>query len=178
MGIITPDRTTLESKTLYDAQGGVPTANKSFNPYGSVWDYCLVDPIKWDQSTAQWPDSILIAGTPNHRPAPGWNAYTGHSYFNSYSDATIDSPIKTMADKAQLITEINKYQGRGGTDYAAGINAAIQIFEAQNNTGHKKAIIIMGDGIPMMAPISPGSLKSVLAIRLVSPAEPELDGRK
>ncbi len=37
---------------------------------------------------------------------------------------------------------------------------AIMVFEAQNNTGHKKAIIIMGDGIPMMAPISPGSLKS------------------
>jgi hypothetical protein len=149
-----------ESKTMFDSQGGVPTATKLFNPYGNVWDYCLVNPTKWDQSTAQRPDSILVAGTPHYNATPGWNAQSPYSYFNSYSDATIDSPLRPKSDKAALITEINKYQGKGGTDYAAGINAAIQLFEAQNNTGHRKAIIIMGDGIPMMAPIAPGSLKS------------------
>lgn len=159
-GYNNPGPYNAEAKALFDAQGGVPTTTLSFNPYGSVWDYCLVNPTKWDQSQAQRPDSILVNGTLHYLPAPGWNAKTGYSYFNSYSDATIDCTLKTKAEKQQLLDTINLYQGKGGTDYAAGINAAIQLFEAQNNTGHRKAIIIMGDGIPMMAPIAPGSLKS------------------
>ena len=59
-----------------------------------------------------------------------------------------------------LQTTISKYNGVGGTNYAAGINAALQVFQANPNPSHSQSMIIMGDGIPMVAPISPGSLES------------------
>jgi hypothetical protein len=146
------------ASSLYNQQGGVPTATKLFNPYGNVWDYCLVNPTLWDESHAQRPDSILVNGTPHY--TGNWNTQSPYIYFNSYSDATIDRGITSQANKANLITTINNYQSKGGTDYAVGINAAMREFQTSGIPGHAKAIIIMGDGIPMMAPIAPGSLES------------------
>jgi len=55
---------------------------------------------------------------------------------------------------------VNNYAANGGTDYGAGINAAIKELNSKGNLAHNQTIILMGDGINMMAPIAPGSLES------------------
>ncbi|MDD1693325.1 MAG: VWA domain-containing protein [Methanoregula sp.] len=85
-----------------------------------------------------------------------------YKYFNSYSDATIDHDFvvhQAELSSMALQNTIAGYNGVGGTNYAAGINAALQLFAKNPNT-HTKSIIIMGDGIPMMAPLAAGSLES------------------
>jgi hypothetical protein len=148
------------AKTLYTAQGGgAPPSLKLFNPYGNYWDWCLVDPLKWDIAHAQSPSAIIINGSA-HYP---WNISTGYTYYNSNSDATIDQNLTSHQQEMSthpLQTAISKYNGVGGTNYAAGINAALQVFNANPNPSHSQSIILMGDGIPMVAPISPGSLES------------------
>jgi len=151
-----PSAYSTNASKRFAAQVNVPSANLSFNPYGSYWDYCLVNPNLW--ATSQRPDTILVPGTPHH--TGNWNSQTGYSYFNSYPDATIDHVLTSNANKASLISTISNYQSRGGTNYAAGINAALLLFARSPTPNHNRTIIIMGDGIPMVAPISPGSLES------------------
>jgi hypothetical protein len=156
-----------DAKSLYTAQGGgAPPSLKLFNPYGNFWDWCLEDPVLWN--TGRSPSDIIINGSAAYK----FTANTGYNYFNSYSDATIDCnitshqvemsntivPPNTVAHPLQ--TAISQYNGVGGTNYASGVNAALQVFSADQNPSHSQSIIIMGDGIPMVAPISPGSLKS------------------
>ncbi|HVP95279.1 MAG TPA: hypothetical protein VMS89_08940 [Methanoregulaceae archaeon] len=153
-----PNPYSAEALALYTQQENTTPRTNLFMPYnGSAWDWCLENPTLWDNKIP--PTTIInTPGDPRaaHYPWSG-NPY---NYFNSYSDAAIDSDIKDATQKAALLTIVNNYQAKGGTDYAAGINAAIQVFRNDPYPGHAKAIILMGDGIPMMAPISPGSLKS------------------
>jgi hypothetical protein len=102
-----------------------------FNPYGSFYDRCLVNPSTW-------------------------NYYSG--YQNKNPDAMIDKDFSQ--DKNSLNTTINAYTGLGGTDIAAGINAARQEFNTYGVSNHNWTIVIMSDGIATMAPITPTSLKS------------------
>ena len=59
-----------------------------------------------------------------------------------------------------IVNGYTSYMNYGGTDYAAGINAAIKELNSKGNPTHNQTIILMGDGINMMAPIAPGSLES------------------
>jgi hypothetical protein len=142
---------------LYTLQESTSPRTNLFNPYGSVWDWCLVRPSQWDTPTSP----ITIINTPLDPRAAHYPWSTAHyNYFNSYSDATIDANLTSYANKSSLISVINSYRAKGGTNYAAGINAAIKVFERDPHPDHVRAIILMGDGIPMMAPIAPGSTES------------------
>jgi len=120
---------------------------------GASPDYCLVNPSLWN--TNQYPDTILFYGTPHW--TGNWNPTTGYLYFNPWADAKVDMGF---SNKDDLDNTINGYNAWGGTDYAAGINEAMDVLNKSSIPGHKKAIIIMGDGINMMAPIAPGSAES------------------
>ena len=165
-----PSIYSTNASLLYNKQITPSVANNHslFNPYGSVTDWCLVKPDLWPQNKAQSPSTII--NTPVN-PRSGyylahgaWPTANDHyTYFNSYSDATIDHDF--VVHQAEMNTKalqntIANYNAVGGTDYAAGVNAALQLFDKNPNPLHSKSIIIMGDGIPMMAPISPGSLES------------------
>lgn len=142
-------------------------ANKSlklFNPYGSVWDYNYVNPSNWNY--------VLQGYNYCFTPTAGsgqdcTRAPTGHGVYwqNPYSDAKKEVGLLNAgpaypANRNILTNKIDSYVSAGGTDYAAGINAAINELNANGNPTHNQTIIIMGDGINMMAPISPGSLES------------------
>jgi len=164
-----PNAYSTNASLLYTKQitPGVANNYSLFNPYGSVTDWCLVKPSSW--ATSQSPQTIIntpvsvINGVQGKAAHYQWTTSTGYSYFNSYSDATIDHDF--VVHQAEMNTKalqntIAHYNGVGGTNYAAGMNAALQLFDKNPNPLHTKSIIIMGDGIPMMAPISPGSLES------------------
>jgi hypothetical protein len=166
-----PNAYSSTAALLYSNQTkpGVANNYSLFNPYVGKTDWCLVNPTSWN--TAQSPSTIIntpisvINGVQGHAGAYQWTTSTGYNYFNSYSDATIDYPsLVVHQDELNggkpLETVIGNYNYDGGTDYAAGINAALQLFAENPNPLHSQSIIIMGDGIPMMAPISPGSLLS------------------
>jgi hypothetical protein len=150
-----PEPYSADALSKYNQQNVTTHLPYLFNPYGTVWDWCLWSPTKWDErnhlpSEIISPGSIYYPWTQDH-----------YYYFNSYSGATIDADLTAPAYRSNLINIIdNKYKSKGGTNYAAGINAAIQVFQNNPNPGHAKAIIIMGDGIPMMAPVANGSLDS------------------
>ena len=166
-----PTAYSTNASLLYSNQTNPKVANNYslFNPYGNIKDWCLVNPTLWDQSHAQSPSTII--NTPvyeragyylAHGPWPTSQNY--YTYFNSYSDASIDHTFVNhqaeLNSGKPLETTIANYNGVGGTDYAAGINAALQLFAQNPNPLHSQSIVIMGDGIPMMAPISPGSKES------------------
>jgi len=113
---------------------------------GAPMDTCMVDPAHW--------------APPFHEPNESPDGPSPYFYLNPSSDAKIEMDFTDHAHKNDLITLINGYQDYGGTNYAAGINAAILEFNTHGNPGHSKSIIIMGDGVNMMAPIAPGSLES------------------
>jgi hypothetical protein len=131
---------------------------------GASPDYCLVDPTGDLWGTWTNPDDILKTGTPHY--TGNWYSYIytqiGQHYFfrNPWPDAKVDLTFTDSQHKTTLDNTIKNYSDWGGTDYAAGINAAIDEINAHGIPGHTKAIIIMGDGINMMAPIAPGSTKS------------------
>jgi hypothetical protein len=102
-----------------------------FNPYGIFWDRCKVDPNSW-------------------------NNYQG--YQNRQPDATID--LDFTKDSGTLNTTIDSYSAVGGTNIAAGINAALLEFQKNGQSSHNWSIIIMSDGIATMAPINQTSLES------------------
>jgi len=142
-------------------------ANKSltlFNPYGNVWDYNYVDTSHWNSIVA----SKKYCFTPAAGSGQDCTRAVGPSsisWMNPYSDAKkevglLNAGSAYPANRNILTNKINSYVSAGGTDYAAGINAAIKELNENGNPTHNQTIIIMGDGINMMAPISPGSLES------------------
>ena len=164
----TPPMYSTDAWTRWKQQNSATHLPYLFNPYHNATvnktDYCLLDPTLWDSGLHA--SSIIVPGTPYYNTTL-WQG-SGYGYINGYSGATIDQGLTSMNKKANLLSTIlatigryrTEYNGRGGTNYAAGINAAIKVFENNPYPGHKKAIIIMGDGIPMMAPVDPGSLDS------------------
>jgi hypothetical protein len=102
-----------------------------FNPYGNFWDRCLVNP-------------------------QNWNYYGG--YQNKQPDAKIDLDLTT--NSATLNSKINSYSAVGGTNIAAGINAALLEFQTRGSPSHNWSIVIMSDGIATMAPVTKTSLES------------------
>jgi hypothetical protein len=166
-----PNAYSNDASLLYSNQTNPAVANNFslFNPYGSVKDWCLVKPSLWTEANAQSPSTII--NTPVYQRAGWyiahgpWTISTGYTYFNSYSDATIDYPnlVNHQAELSSgkpLENTIAGYNGVGGTDYAAGINAALQLFAENPNPLHSQSIVIMGDGIPMMAPLANMSKES------------------
>jgi hypothetical protein len=138
---------------------------KEFNPYGNVWDKDMVPPADWDAVHSS--DNFCFGNQPCTNATNPMSYY----YLNPWSDAKIDANLENagptyLGDQVALSNTVNNYQANGGTDYAAGINAALQVLvgspghPAQGNPTHNQTIIIMGDGINMMAPIAPGSLES------------------
>ena len=112
---------------------------------GAPMDKNMVPPEHWA------PNCNKATECPN-------GSMSSYNYLNPSPDAQIEKDFST--DKAALISVINGYQDYGGTNYASGINAAIKEFNLHGTPGHNKTIIIMGDGVNMMAPIAPGSLES------------------
>jgi hypothetical protein len=127
------------NKSYFQAWSGAPN------------DTCMVNPANWNAVYT----STNCNGLGN---CPNVTNPMGYYYLNPSSDGKIEKDFTT--DKAALISVINSYQDYGGTNYGAGINAAIKEFNTHGTPGHSKTIIIMGDGINMMAPIAPGSLES------------------
>jgi hypothetical protein len=148
-----------------------------FNAYnGAPGDFCLRNPALWNSAT----DPVTIINGPPH----GSGSYSGgspYTYINGFSDATIDSTSFVnhqgeLNGGKPLETAIANYQTRflntgtvagscgepgcGGTDYAAGLNAALRFFAENPNPLHSQSIVIMGDGVTMMAPLAPGSMES------------------
>jgi len=113
---------------------------------GAPMDTNMVPPQHWDSCNK-------ATECPNGTMSP-------YTYLNPSPDGKIDLDFTDHAHKSNLITIVNGYQDYGGTNYAAGINAALQEFNTHGTPGRSKTIIIMGDGINMMAPIAPGSLES------------------
>ncbi|MGD1005538.1 MAG: hypothetical protein ABR887_08995 [Methanoregulaceae archaeon] len=120
---------------------------------GAPMGKCMVDPATWNSVTT----ATNCNGLGN---CPNVTNPNGYYYLNPCSDAKIEMDFTDHAHQSNLITLVNGYQDYGGTDYAAGINAAIQEFNTHGTPGHSKTIVIMGDGVNMMAPIAPGSLQS------------------
>ena len=140
-------------------------ANKSlklFNPYGNVWDYNYVDPAHWNHVLQ---DTDYACFTPALGSGQNCNRAvkgTGFYWQNPYSDAMIVQHLMNAgpgypANRNTLNTSIGAFVAAGGTDYAAGINGAIKELNAKGNPTHNQTIIIMGDGINMMAPIANGA---------------------
>ena len=136
---------------------------KPFNPYGSVWDFNLVDPAHWDSIVKTSPYCFKY-GVGSGQACTNATSDYGYQYLNPWSDAKIDTDLMnagpTFGHQNALTTTVNGYTAYGGTDYAAGINAALEELNSKGNPTHNQTIIIMGDGINMMAPISPGSKES------------------
>jgi hypothetical protein len=138
-------------------------ANKSlklFNPYGNVWDYNYVDPADWNYVLKGY----YYCFTPSSGSGQDCTrAPTGKGVYwqNPYSDAKIVQDLMNAgpgytANRNTLNSSINAYVSAGGTNYAAGINGAIKELNAKGNPTHNQTIIIMGDGINMMAPVANG----------------------
>lgn len=131
---------------------------KLFNPYGNVWDYNYVDPDHWDR---------IVAGN-NYcfTPASGSGQACSRAqgplqWLNPYSDAKIVQHLMNAgpgytANRNTLNSSIDAFVSAGGTNYGAGINGAIKELNAKGNPTHNQTIIIMGDGINMMAPVANG----------------------
>ena len=116
---------------------------------GAPMDTNMVPPNDWYPNcnpTTECPNVSIL-----HAP---------YSYLNPDPDAMIDTDFTDSSHKSTLTNKVNSYTDWGGTNYASGINAALQEFASKGTAGHTKTIIIMGDGINMMAPIAPGSLES------------------
>lgn len=152
---------------LWNQQVANPSLLK-FNPYGNVWDFDLVNPHNWSTSSGGITSSMKDC----FKSGIGANQYCtnatdpkGASYLNPNSDATITAHLMNAgslypANRNSLISTVNSYYSFGGTDYAAGINAAMNELNMNGNPSHNWTIIIMGDGINMMAPIANGSTES------------------
>jgi hypothetical protein len=145
-------------------------ALRPFNPYGTVTDYSMVDPAYYYYPAGNGirnPDAFCFTPSKGSgqkcvnatNPSPPTLAWS-----NPCSDAKIVSHLVNAGSaytyRNTLISDITGYVSYGGTDYAAGINGAIQELNQNGNPSHNQTIIIMGDGINMMAPIAPGSLES------------------
>ena len=122
-----------------------------FQPYaGAPMDKCLWDPAKWNTPSRSMPNATICPGT-------------AYNYFNPSSDAKLEMDFieaNSAANKALLKNKVLNFRDFGGTNYAAGINMAIKQFDKVKDNGHIKAMIIMGDGITMVAPTSPGATDS------------------
>jgi hypothetical protein len=127
--------------------------NAYFQPYaGAPMDKCLRDPSLWNTDVA--PTSINATIT---------DCKSTYTYYNPSSDAKLEMDFTTAdspANKALLENKIDNFNDFGGTNYAAGINMALKQFDKVKNDGHVKALIIMGDGITMVAPTAPGATDS------------------
>ncbi|RPI40823.1 MAG: hypothetical protein EHM53_00550, partial [Methanoregulaceae archaeon] len=126
----------------------VSDGNAYFQPYaGAPMDKCLRDPALWNSPVA--PTSINASIT---------TCLSTYTYYNPSSDGKLEMDF-TVADSAVnknlLKAEIDSFNDFGGTNYAAGINMALNQFDKVKNNGHVKALIIMGDGITMVAPTAP-----------------------
>jgi hypothetical protein len=141
---------------------------KLFNPVSGVWDYDLVDPADWvGLLSGSSPDCFNPTNGPGQPCSIITTTGSPYVYLNPYSDAQIDASLMNAgnaypANQNELISIVNNYNANanGGTDYAAGINEAINELNIKGNPTHNQTIIIMGDGLNMMAPISPNSTES------------------
>ena len=124
-----------------------------FQPYeGAPMDKCLRNPALWN--TAVPPTSINATIT---------SCLSSYNYFNPSSDGKLEMDFTvadSTANKVLLENKIQNFNDFGGTNYAAGINMALKQFDKVKNNGHVKALIIMGDGITMVAPTAPGATDS------------------
>jgi len=122
-----------------------------FQPYeGAPMDKCLWDPALWNTPSRSMPNATIC-------PAQTYN------YFNPSSDAKLEmdfTEANSAENKALIKDKIQNFNDFGGTNYAAGINMALKQFDKVKNNGHIKALIIMGDGITMVAPTAPGATDS------------------
>ena len=122
-----------------------------FQPYaGAPMDKCLWDPALWNSPSRSMPNATIC-------PAATYN------YFNPSSDAKLEMDFieaNSAANKALLKNKVQDFKDFGGTNYAAGINMALKQFDKVEGNGHVKALIIMGDGITMVAPTAPGATDS------------------
>ena len=160
-----------DTRALWNQQISCSTYSlKPFNPYGNVWDYNLVDPAHWDSITSS--TAYCFNSSTQKNPGAGRACVNAtnpmiptYSYLNPWSDAKIDTDLMNAGptypgNQNSLINTVNAYTAYGGTDYAAGLNAALLELKNKGNPTHNQTIIIMGDGVNMMAPIAPGSLES------------------
>jgi hypothetical protein len=122
-----------------------------FQPYaGAPMDKCLWDPALWNSPSRSMPNATIC------------HAAT-YNYFNPSSDAKLEMDFieaNSAANKALLKNKVHDFRDFGGTNYAAGINMALKQFDKVEGNGHVKALIIMGDGITMVAPTAPGATDS------------------
>jgi hypothetical protein len=155
---VTPYASTNTTSLWNQQKAAYPTKVKLFNPYGNVWDNSMVAPANYDAVHSS--DNFCF----NNQPCTNATNPMGYYYLNPWSDAKIDTDLMnagpTFGHQNALITTVNGYTAYGGTDYAAGINAALEELKSKGNPSHNQTIIIMGDGVNMMAPISPGSKES------------------
>ena len=125
--------------------------NAHFQPYaGAPMDKCLWDPSKWNTPSRSMPNATICTAAT-------------YNYFNPSSDGKLEMDFTTAdspANKALLENKIQNFNDFGGTNYAAGINMALKQFDKVKNNGHVKALIIMGDGITMVAPTAPNATDS------------------
>lgn len=122
-----------------------------FQPYeGAPMDKCLWDPAKWNTPSRSMPNATICPGT-------------AYNYFNPSADAKLEmdfTEANSEANKVLLKNKIQSFNDFGGTNYAAGINMALNQFDKVKDNGHIKTLIIMGDGITMVAPTSPRATDS------------------
>ena len=122
-----------------------------FQPYeGAPMDKCLWNPALWNTPSRSMPNATICPGT-------------AYNYFNPSSDARLEMDFieaSSAANKALLKDKVQNFNDFGGTNYAGGINMALKQFDKVEGNGHKKALIIMGDGITMVAPTAPGATDS------------------
>jgi hypothetical protein len=143
-------------------------SSKPFNPYGNVWDYDMVNPADWITSSGGiWHtmNDCFVSGVGSGQYCLNATNPKGNYYFNINNDAAVEAHLVNAgslypANRANLTTTVNNYYSFGGTDYAAGLNAAMNELKLNGNPTHNQSIIIMGDGINMMAPIANGSTES------------------
>ena len=155
-----------DAYNLYQDQENLtyPNNHALFNPYAGKTDWCLVNPTLWN--TPQDSHNIIVPDYEGFLPgAYPWTQNPPYYYFNSYSDASIDYPSlvdhqSELHNGMPLEATISNYGYLGGTDYAAGINAAMQLLANNPFPLHTHYIVLMGDGIPMMAPLANGSTES------------------
>ncbi|HVP96456.1 hypothetical protein [Methanoregula sp.] len=140
---------------------------KPFNPYGNVWDFNLVDPAHWNSIVSSSAYCFKYSVGSGRACTNATNPMS-YQYLNPGSDAKIDTDLMNAGPTyptnqgalTGIVNGYTSYTNYGGTDYAAGINAALKELNSKGNPTHNQTVIIMGDGINMMAPIAPGSLES------------------
>ena len=122
-----------------------------FQPYaGAPMDKCLWDPAKWNTPSRLMPNATICPGT-------------AYNYYNPSADAKLEmdfTEANSAANKNLLKTEVASFNDFGGTNYAGGINMALKQFDKVKGNGHMKVLIVMGDGITMVAPTAPGATDS------------------